>query len=155
VNTIRSGYRIGNRHWFRHWLSPRTYTNYFKWKWQRAQRGWADCDIWSLDMYLCAWLPDALALLAIKKHGTPCTMFEGNGDAFGNFTPAEYDAAEARWQETLAKMVLAFKAHERQSTLDYPKDLSGADYRRLIQIDQKVFEEGAALFIKYFGSLWD
>lgn len=39
--------------------------------WQRATRGWADEDTWSLDYYILSWLPDALEKVAEDSHGAP------------------------------------------------------------------------------------
>ena len=50
-----------------------------KWFIQRGWRGYADCDVWSIDWYLCGWLPGALRQLANNVHGVPgdmCTILK-------------------------------------------------------------------------------
>lgn len=33
-------------------ITPRYYINFFRYKWQRATRGFADCDVWEIDGYI-------------------------------------------------------------------------------------------------------
>jgi hypothetical protein len=43
----------------------------FKWAYQRATRGYADCDIWNMDQWLLELLPAALNHLADHHYGFP------------------------------------------------------------------------------------
>lgn len=142
MNTLSSPYRPFCSYWWKYWFSPRSYYYYVKYKWQRAQRGWADCDVWSLDHYLAAWLPGALEHLKKTKHGIPCAMFreEDNGVLEnGCWGPSEAATkrAEREWDAVLDKMIAGFKAYPQSDD------------------DEQIFDEGMALFVKYFGCLWD
>jgi hypothetical protein len=192
MNSLSSGYRRFIWRWWKHYLSPRTYYYYFKYKIQRANRGWADCDIWSLDNYLAEWIPDALKRLKDVKHGIPMEVFPTDPqyiDHTGNATDEAMKIASKTWDEILGKMIAGFEAYNRiQDTPqayeteigEFPDvpftfesngdgtsrwvktpeeddalDTWMAKERPLIERDQKIWEEGAGLFIKYFGSLWD
>ena len=43
-----------------------------KWRWQRSKRGWAECDVWNLDAYLCSILAGALKNMEEDTNGSPC-----------------------------------------------------------------------------------
>lgn len=160
MNTIRSGYRLGSSYWWKHYLDPATYYYYFKYKIQRANRGWADCDTWSLDIYLSEWLPDALRHLKKTKHGVPCDMFKETDDTSNN--ECIEDVAK-RWDNVMDKMILAFEANLRIIDLSYEDELGPWDNSKerfektqeLIKRDEQIFEEGMELFVKHFSSLWD
>jgi hypothetical protein len=185
LNSIRSGYRIGTSHWFKHWFSFHTYWNFVVFFWQRATRGWADCDTWSLDYYLNSWMPDALRHLKKHKHGVPMAVFPTEPefiDKDGNPTEEATHIAEEEWNKIIDKMIAGFEANARMDGLyeselgPYPlfkstdkDDIFGFDdpvHRRilheryektipLIERDQKLSEEGLALFVKYYNNLWD
>jgi hypothetical protein len=52
-------------------LRPRYLINHAVWYHQRATRGWADCDTWSIDGYLTRILPPMLTYLADHGHSYP------------------------------------------------------------------------------------
>lgn len=159
------------------WGNPRAAYREIKWFIQRGRRGWADCDTWSLDSYLSGWLPAALRHLKEHKHGVPNAVVEVEDCGFdGNPTPEGFKRAEARWDAIMDKMIAGFEADKRlESGLyeelgPYPmnrpagvsadvwekvKDNHFKASRILMERDQKIFEEGSALFIKYWHSLWD
>jgi len=181
MNSLGSGYRLFVWPWWKHWFDPGTYYRWMKWKIQRAQRGWADCDVWSLDDYLAEWLPDALLHLKNTKHGIPMTMFEpvDGVDEEGGPSATAMEKGEVRWSAVLDKMIEAFRAHTRICNMDYEKELGAwpqcpcgkvlcdcqpnrrltSAYldamRPLEERDKKLFKEGMALFTEHFGSLWD
>ena len=51
-----------------------------KWFIQRGYRGYADCDVWSIDSYLAKWMPHALLQLKRTKMGYPAGSSEENWD---------------------------------------------------------------------------
>ena len=110
---------------------------------QRATRGYSDQDLWSLDSYLAGWLPDALRQFKGAKQGTPAEFFSNKDHPWDPLPEGDHDRAVAEWHAVLDKMIQAFEAHNRIFDLDYDEDR-----------DERIFEEGAALFIKHFGSLW-
>jgi hypothetical protein len=147
---------------------------------QRGRRGWADCDTWSLDGYLNGWMPAALKHLKAAKHGIPCSMFDGlptkEGDPYCH-TDEAYKAAEARWDSIMDRMIGGFEASGRILDGLYEKELGEYPLGRpdgvsrdawekaqgdrfkasrlLEERDGKLMEEGMALFIKHYHSLWD
>ena len=181
MNTLGSGYKMFCSRWWKHWLSPQTYYYWLKYKIQRAQRGWADCDTWSLDNYLAEWLPAALRHLKEHSHGFPAHMFEdGDSTEENNYCASDdaYARAEEKWDSILQTMIDGFDAYNRaQDGLyedelgPYPLDpdflenlnkpLSAERQARFARVrelearDMQKFKEGMALFVEHFQSLWD
>ncbi len=71
---IRCCYRPFSSYWWRHWLTPRTYTLQLRTMWQRAMYGMADYDAWGL----CSYVPNVIAngctWLADNTCGTPMML---------------------------------------------------------------------------------
>ena len=164
------------------WVNPRRAHREIKWFIQRGRRGWADCDVWSLDNYLNGWLPSALRCLKEQKQGVPSSMFEPEdcipeGDWRGNPSEEGMVRAEARWDAIMDKMIAGFEADERSQNglyqeelgeypMDRPSGVSADVWEKvkrdrfeaievLRERDRKIAEEGMALFIKNYQSLWD
>jgi len=164
------------------WGSPRRIYNEITFILQRAHRGWADSDTWSLDCYLDSWMPAALRHLKENKHGVPSCMFMpedliSEGDWQGNSSDEGMLRAQARWDAIMDKMIEAFEASRRISDGLYEAELGDYPARRpsgvsvdaweavrenrfaatrlLSDRDQKIFEEGMALFVRHYHSLWD
>lgn len=179
MNTLSSGYRKWIWPWWKHYLSPSTYYYYVKYKWQRANRGWADCDIWSLDCYLAEWLPDALQKLKQDKHGTPIQVFPSEPEYLktdGNANELGWKIAIQKWDDIMTAMIEGFAAkcrldsheHLRRLTKDYNDDWLienrqpsekmkqiYAECDKLEAADRKIMEKGLSLFVEHFESLWD
>jgi hypothetical protein len=149
-----------------------------KWFLQRGRKGWADCDIWSLDNYLSCWLPDALRRLKETKHGIPSGMFEAEDcDVDGNPSEAGMERGETRWDAIMDKMIAGFEADRRSQSGLYeeqlgpyplyrPEGMSKPDWeiakavrfeqsQELARLDEEVFKQGMALFTANWSSLWD
>lgn len=111
---------------------PHLVRYYYKrahWFIQRGLRGYSDYDVWSLDGYLCKWMPDALAALQQgHTHPTSITMEE--------------------WKEALEEMRQGFIAHEQMNNWT---SLQDGEYELL----EKRFKAGMAQLTLWFGSLWD
>jgi hypothetical protein len=160
--------------------SPRDWYRSIKWHIQRARRGWAECDTWSLDWYLSGWLPKALRHLKNTKHSIPLAVFPSDSryiKSCGNPTEEAEKVAEARWNEIMDKMIAGFEASARiqdglyeaelgEYPLHRPIDVREDSWkkthkdrmlavRKLEERDQKLFEEGMALFTTYYFNLWD
>ncbi len=106
--------------------------SYYRVKWfiQRGYRGYADCDVWSLDYYLSGWMPEALARLQANKIGHPIGM------------------TQKGWDTRLEKMKQGFIEARKVSDMVYmtPQDCTRA---------QRRMEAGLKVFAKHFLSLWD
>ena len=123
-----------------------------KWFLQRGRRGWADCDLWSLDMYLSGWMPHAMRRLIKIKHAVPTEIimqFE-KPDESGDFSKEAIEKALARWSDILEQIAIGFEAANTITNLDCNwKD--DAEYERLKQLKQT----GLTLFVEHYDSLWD
>ena len=97
---------------------------------QRGWRGYADCDVWSLDYYLSGWMPSALERLQKNKLGRPIGM------------------TRRGWDTRLEKMKQGFIEARKVSDMVYmtPKDCAKA---------QRRMEAGLKVFAKHFLNLWD
>lgn len=120
-----------------------------KWKYQRMNRGFADCDVWSLHSYLSEWLPLALRQLKSNSSGCPQDTYDGkrkNNECW-------------KWKVILEKMVIGFESDNKIMNYDYvvwTKD------NKVKKIDKKKFKvlekqmkDGLNLFVKYYQNLWD
>lgn len=137
-------------------------TRHIKYLWQRAFRGYADCDLWSIDYYLATIIAPMLAWLAKNSCGYP-----GNG---------EMDAPE-KWKAKLEEIAEGFEAAKRVIDDGYPdiwakirpwnslEDLNRehtpeekAAFKELAEAakqDIAVFKKSGKEFIKWFFNLWD
>ena len=165
--------------WANHWLvNPRDGCRTLKFAYQRLTRGWDDRAAWSVDWWLDGMMPGVLRLLKEKKHGIPCSMFDGlQVNAHGYHDDPEYKIAEARWDAIMDKMIAAFEAHHRMDEglyeaelgeypLRRPDGISKEDWKKvsddrmkasrlLEERDAKIVEEGMKLFVEHYSSLWD
>lgn len=178
MHSINSGYRVGSSSWWKHWFSLRTYSNWVLFYYQRATRGWADCDTWSLDDYLNEWLPDALRHLKLHTHGFPTSMYteeeakivQPDGTLWPTSLPAGEDAdkrAADKWGYILTKIIVGFEANKRMMDGLYENELGPFPIfpinikerleleKPLIERDKRLFAEGMALFVQYYNNLWD
>jgi hypothetical protein len=164
------------------WGNPRRAYREIKWFIQRGRRGWADCDVWGLDDYLSRWLPDALRRLKKTKQGVPGSLFEDadcipEGTWQGNPSEEGMKRASDRWDAIMDKMIAGFEANNAMQDGIYEKELGEypldrpagvsaeawektkndrfARSRILDKHYEAIWQEGAALFIKHFQSLWD
>ena len=134
------------------WWEKRIYYPLWrKWRWfkniprellwfiQRGKRGYADCDVWSLDGYLCSWLPSALRKLKKISHGYP----DGDVKSMGE------------WKEILEKTSRGFEAVTKlDDAICSKKYNTKLEKSKRIKL-QKEIDEGMKLFVKHFQSLWD
>jgi hypothetical protein len=160
--------------------APRDSYYALKYAHQRLTRGWDDRAVWSIDWWLDDKMPDMLRKLKKDKHGIPGDMFEGLPTVPGeewNHTEEAYEMAEARWNGIIDKMIAAFEANRRMQNLTYEDELGEYPLHRptgvsrdawakvqhdrfeasqlLRERDEVIFQEGMALFVKHYRSLWD
>ena len=169
------------RFWKNHWLC--NWDDVYreaKYAYQRVVRGWDDRAVWSIDYWLDDKMPDMLRRLKETKHGTPFDMFPTEPeyiDEDGNANEAGWKIANARWEETLDKMIAGFEASRRVKDLTYVEELGEYPLHRpkgmpkdewkalqherylkseeLRKRDEAIFKEGMALFAEHYWSLWD
>jgi hypothetical protein len=159
------------KHTIKNWFyeNPRAFFKWVKYFFQRGSRGWADCDWWSMNSYLCEVIIPMLKELKENKHGCPCGLDEN------------FEEAEKKWNASLDEMIESFEAAKRVLENDYcseewdkifsdkifdkekmldqipSKDTHKVAIKsmKLSKADQKIFDKKAKVFIKYFFSLWD
>lgn len=121
---------------------------------QRAFRGWADRDIWSLDSHLLIILPQMIEHLKKHSHGYP-----GVDEA----------STPEKWNNILDQMIEGFEAGKKVLDDDYvdqiqPKwfengeKLTSETLQKSMEEnlkDQDLFHERMKLFDRWFFSLWD
>ena len=116
---------------------------------QRANRGWADHDTWSFDIYVAEVLAGGLRRLADNTHGYPCE-FPGGSDGWEAWL-----RNKAAWFEWYYK--------DEDGTSDdkgwIDPSLTQDEKRKRMdayssKLDQFLNEE-LPDFCKHFGSLWD
>lgn len=99
-----------------------------KWFIQRGTRGYADCDVWDLDSYICTWLPKALRQLRDTGCGYPM------------------EETAKKWKDILTQMADGFEAHNLSLELPDNKEFKKQNTK---------LKNGLKLFTKYFNCLWD
>ena len=115
---------------------------------QRATRGYADCDVWSIDDYLNSWLPSALRDLKGTAH--PCL---GNG-----VCPSDCDC-DTQWDAKLETMALGFEASQRLNDLAWDDECGPNPDRECIERwtakEEVTRKAGFARFAEYYRGLWN
>lgn len=152
---------IKNAYWavYRFFVSLRRFPKEVKWHWQRAFRGWADCDVWDMNGYLTQLIPGMLRHLKAHSTGYPMHF---QGMEYNDKNEVVYqrtnEEAAAAWDACLQSIIDGLEAYDRvedsfdfcgttQEDIDqYLKDLNAAIDKRT-----KVFH----LMAEHFGSLWD
>lgn len=106
--------------------------SYYHTKWfiQRGWRGYADCDVWSLDSYLSRWMPTALAQLQRNKLGHPVGM------------------TRKGWDSRLERMKQGFLEARNIH------DMNFKTAQESMMIQRKV-KRGLNVFVEHYFSLWD
>jgi hypothetical protein len=122
---------------------------------QRVFRGYADCDLWNLDLTMSQFIYPRLKAFRDKyakdsSYEKPKVLTAEEfsvlpKDKWGNYLIEAYSSQE--WLEILDKMLLAFERVNKQ--FDYKDPSNGTEEERLR------IEEGLQLFAKHFQQLWD
>jgi len=107
---------------------------------QRMRRGWSTRDVGNFDQYLAGVIISGVEHLRKTTHGHPTSL------CCDDFSHPDCSGAQL-WDDMLATIVDGFTAHREMF-----EALSYIDMR---ENRMERFEEGAALFTKHFGSLWD
>jgi len=111
-----------------------------KWFFQRLFRGYAEPDLWSLDVALAKLIiPRLKAFIKYKRS-------EGGLQGY----PYPFHSQEA-WDKKLDEMVWALKTVIDQDTCPNIKDNGATQYLKYIRKREK----GLRAFGKYFTCLWD
>jgi hypothetical protein len=126
---------------------------------QRARRGWADCDVWSLDSWFQHVVPEMLRQLATDNTGSPSTFFpKGMLEDYEN-NEHEIDRQHYRWTKVLRQMADDLEAHDRfwdaVMNKDFLKDSDHEEFMRKEDASLNKVKAGLMAFYEYFYTLWD
>lgn len=112
------------------WIPIDHYWRELKYFFQRGLYGYSESDVWSLDAYLCTWLPSAIMELRDQSHGCP------------------QDLEMEEWKEILRRIAKGFEAKNQLiESVDHSKKEE--------ELLEEQFQEGMKWFVKYFTHLWD
>lgn len=131
-----------------------------KWKWQRMQRGWADCDTWSLDRYISDVLIGSLTHLKENNHSLPmsfCGEMKMRKNGTWYHTVSDEDASKA-WNACLQEMIDGFGSKDKEDDLenpDFSDPVAKAAWYAEIERLQAKQTKALALFAEHFNDLWD
>jgi hypothetical protein len=144
------------------WSNIEDFFYWIKCFFQRGWRGYADCDVWDMHVYLIEVMLPMLKQLKVKKHGHPAAY------------------TEARWEKIMDKMIKGLEAGERvlddnyldivqpgwadelkgenwlESLRKHPiKKAAWKKYWELYRKDEKEFHEAMRLINRDWFALWD
>jgi hypothetical protein len=141
------------------WGTLKEIPRVFKAKWQRSTRGWADCDVWSIDSWFQHVMPGMLRRLANNKMGCPMEMFseeEIEKMNHGDSKDIDDEAAHQKWFNILHRMADDLDAHnEFWNNYESYGYLSTQAFSKAEQKAQERVLRGVDSFRKWFYALWD
>ena len=131
--------------------------------WQRRTRGFDDSELWSLDYTIMRFAIPRLHALERMVHGYPGEFLYGEGatsesifafDSLPREVRKRREAhADAEWRATILKMARSFELWLEHDGM-FGEAKPGVGWVEDTQM-KKEFDEGWALFHKYFFALWD
>lgn len=132
---------------YRFWNNKiKTFPKEIYWHWQRAFRGWADCDVWNMNSYLARIIVPMLEHMKKNHCGVPSEFLKEKD--------LKIEEASKEWESTLDLMIEGFKTYEelQESCFERlsPDDLE----KRILKLEEKHLK-GMMFFVKYFNNLWN
>jgi hypothetical protein len=109
---------------------------------QRGRRGYADCDVWNFDGYLCDVIVGGLKDLRKHHSGCPTEIYEE--------CKHNDQATKKEWNHRLDQMIEGFIAGRKIINLDY-----NWRNKKAGTILKLKYNRGMRLFTEHFFSLWD
>lgn len=125
---------------------------------QRATRGWAWCDVWSIDCWFQRIMPEMLRHLADTTHGTPCSFFPNGMLDNPNLPETERELIHEEWLELLRQMADDLETHTKfwdEVCTDKYEGLAIEDFAAKEDEALKKVHDAVLQFHKYFFALWD
>ena len=129
--------------------------------WQRAFRGYDNAMLWSYWSQNAEQTLKVLKWMRNSKHGYPLITQEEFANVFPGaqvkHSGLDRLPGEEKWDMILDKMIAGFEALLASDDCfinvdgKYDHDATKAECERL----NKIWEEGAALYIKFYRTLWD
>lgn len=118
-----------------------------RYAWDRVFKGY-DCRVaWSIDHYLNKMIP--LWVEEIREYsGIPMQIFRSDDyDEKGYVKKEAEERAKKEWNEILNKIIAGFQANQKMMDIMIK---TKEEYKE----QEKIWQEGMQLFIKYYNSLW-
>lgn len=139
---------LGDYNYSYYFIHPFSYVTclfrHLKHFYQRGSRGYADCDVWSIDWHLTSYMGNALRQLAEQVHGTPII-----DTGRTSYDPHLCDTLELdEWKATILYIAETFDIAAKVNDFEY---LSIEEYEQA----HKRFKHGMGMFTEYFFNLWD
>ena len=123
---------------------------------QRGKRGWSNRDVWELSDYISKTLAKTLLLLNKNHCGYPGDLTEGQWlDILNKMIDTFETAYKIAGGEVYYIPTKEWNEIKYRQMLHYIESKGPIVERVLSKKQSKEFEEGFALFQKYFFSLWD
>lgn len=144
-------YRTFCPSWWAHWLSPKTHLRELRWAWQRASRGWADCDAWSIYSYVDRIMLGAIRRMREDRIGCPAMCIEEGALLNEDGIPDEaLKAGVQKWDGILQEIEEGYAAAVAldEYEIDFADKTAYADA-------QAKRDRGRALALEYWECLWD
>lgn len=119
-----------------------------KWFFQRGKRGYADCDVWSLDWYLASWIPEAFREMKDGMMGYPSLLMK-KGEMNTTLTKKREKELTQKWKNVLDKIADGFEGYRRWE--DKLQVKTSDETKRVFRNMRKA----GNLLGKYFGCFWN
>jgi hypothetical protein len=120
------------------------------WYFQRASKGYADCDVWGFSDYLSQIICNGLRQLKEYSHGYPCDL--NSSEEWDDILQTIIDGFEANYRltnlEYLDNYIIGYKDNH-MPIFDFDK--SKVEEKEL----KEKFDKGMKLFCEYYNGLWD
>lgn len=116
-----------------------------KWFIQRGTRGWADCDVWSIDWFLTDIIPEMIDQLKETTQGPPISCYNKNDfDDIGNPIKGSDKKAQKKWFKILDEISEGFRLTRKSQ-----------NYEKLTKKEEQKINRAFKLFKDYYYSFWD
>lgn len=122
---------------------------HLKWFMQRGWRGYADCDVWSLDGYLATWMPQAVRKIpgvGYFQCGSECGMPDDI------LAEGRQEKDQEHYNEVIEKIARAFEAHLERDDI-WPNDDDNWKEKHAVLAEET--REGLKLMAIHYGGLWN
>jgi len=135
-----------------------------KWFFQRANRGWADCDTWSFGSYIAKIISEGTEHLAEHVYGYPCSS-PNDKMTLGKWIDILWNISNTfDWEERICDGTAYYipsnrpESEYKQMKKDFEevhKRCKAYPGRIMTRAEAKEYEKGWKLFRQYFTNLWD
>ena len=123
-----------------------------KWFFQRAKRGYADCDLWEFGTYISGVIKDALEDFRKNSTSYPGHItYKKWLEILDNMVYSFDIVYKTMYDKVLMSSLKELKKHPKKWK-KYAKELNA---KLLTEEEIKKYDRGMKLFIKYIFDLWD